>query len=82
MGAIASLVAGILGKLIAPLFELFDRLRQDKVSRERGRAEQKATDLEAGLKEARDANQARASVGGSDDDVDRMLRPPGARGGS
>lgn len=82
MSAIVSIVAGLFGKLIAPLFALFDRMRQDKISRERGRAEQRAADLEAGMREARDANKARGSVGGSDSDVDRLLRPPGSRGGS
>ena len=79
MSAIFGLVASLFGKLIAPLFAMFDRMRQDKISRERGRAEQAAEDAKAGLEEARKANAARGTVGGDDAAVDNFLRTPADR---
>ena len=77
---------GLLGELVkglsAPLAEAWRQWRAERTARDAGRQEQRAADLQAGLKEAKDANRARGSVGGADADVDRMLRPPGARGGA
>ena len=80
MTALWGLLGQLLGAIVGPLAEAWRQWRAERTARDAGRQEQRAADLAAGMKEARDANQARGSVGGSDDDVDRMLRPPGARG--
>lgn len=82
VGTIIGIATDLLGKIIAPLFGLLEKWGIHRAGRKQGQAEQRAADLEAGMKEARDANKARGSVGGSDSDVDRLLRPPGSRGGS
>ena len=80
MTALWGLLGQLLGAIVGPIAEAWRQWRAERTARDAGRQEQRAADLAAGMKEARDANQARGSVGGSDDDVDRMLRPPGARG--
>lgn len=72
-------VGEILKSLVGPIFEAFRQWRAERTARSLGRAEQAAEDAKAGLKEAKDAQQARSSVGGSDSDVDRFLRTPADR---
>ncbi len=81
MGAIASLVAGILGKLIAPLFDLLKTWGVYRAGQKQGRAEQSVADLQETARTVRTANEARANVGTSDADLDRLLKPPGPGGG-
>lgn len=80
MTALWGLLGQLLGAIIGPIAEAWRQWQAQRTARQLGRQEQRAADLQAGLKEAKDATQARGSVGGSDDDVDRLLRPPGSRG--
>ena len=80
MGAIASLVAGILGKLIAPLFDLLKTWGVYRAGQKQGRAEQSVADLTETARTVRTANEARANVGGDDAAVDSMLQSPATRG--
>ena len=81
MTALWGLLGQVLGAIIGPLAEAWRQWQAQRTARKLGQQEQRAADLQAGMKEAQDANQARGTVGGADADVDRMLRPPGARGG-
>ena len=80
MGAIASLVAGILGKLIAPLFDLLKTWGVYRAGQKQGRAEQSVADLQETARTVRTANEARANVGTELGDTERMLEPPATRG--
>ena len=82
MTALWGLLGQLLGAIIGPIAEAWRQWRAERTARQLGQQEQRAADLQAGLKEARDANQARGSVGGDDAAVDRMLKPPGTRGGA
>ena len=79
MTALWGLLGQLLGAIIGPIAEAWRQWQAQRTARQLGRQEQRAADLQAGLKEAGDANRARGSVGGADADVDRMLRAPGAR---
>lgn len=74
--AMASLAADLFGKLIAPILGFLTSWRAERTARDLGRAEQGRADAEQGLREAQNANQARARVG---DDVGELLKPPAER---
>ena len=77
MMALAAPLLGLVGKLlealVGPLFEQWRRWQEQRTARNLGRQEQRGADLQAGMDEARKANEAR-SGGRSDADLDRLLK--------
>lgn len=69
-------IGEVLKSFIGPIFEAFRQWRAERTARDLGRAEQGRADAEQGLREAQNANQARARVG---DDVGELLKPPAER---
>lgn len=72
-------VGEILKSLVGPLFEAFRQWRAERTAQKLGRAEQVVADLKETATVVRKANEGRSRVGGSDTDVDELLKPPAAR---
>jgi len=80
MGALLGLAGELFKALIGPLMGALEKWGIYQAGRKQGRAEQAVADLKETATTVRKANEGRSRVGTSDDDVDRLLRPPGARG--
>ncbi len=77
--SIVGIATDLLGKIIGPLIDVWNRMRAERTARNLGRAEQSNLGLTETVKRTQDANQARSGVAGlTDDQLDDELRgkPP------
>ena len=79
-----AIIGQLFGAIAAPLLKAIGQAvaiwSAYRTGRQQGRSEQAVADLKETATTVRKANEGRSRVGTSDDDVDRLLRPPGARG--